>query len=379
MCGRAWRAGLVWAAMRRDGATRIVDCRFTPFQAGLTEPFAIAGGAPATADNVRVEVALEDGTVGLGEAAPLTAVSGETQASTLRALQTINIVGQDVQQWRRVCGDVAQALAEAPAAAGALEIGIVDAFARQKRMSLWSMLGGAEVALETDMTIPSGDLEHATRSAKAIAARRISTLKIKVGALSASEDAARVVAASQAYPEARIFVDANGGYSVDEALRFVTLMQTHGVHLEAFEQPVHRDDLVALAHALPSPRPLIVADESCRSPADVIHLAQAGAIDGINIKLMKTGILRSLELWSLASALGLDLMMGAMVESRLGISTAVHFAAGLGGFRLCDLDTHWFMKDDPFEAGFEEDGGTLRVKAEGMGSGAYLRSSRSSS
>ena len=73
-----------------------------PLDLPLTEPFAIATGAQHVAHNVLVRLTLADGTTGLGEAAPFTAVSGETQARTLAAIESMReqLIGQDVRAWR---------------------------------------------------------------------------------------------------------------------------------------------------------------------------------------------------------------------------------------------------------------------------------------
>ncbi len=73
-----------------------------PLDLPLTEPFSIATGAQHMAHNVLVRLTLADGTTGLGEAAPFTAVSGETQARTLAAIQSVRerLLGQDARAWR---------------------------------------------------------------------------------------------------------------------------------------------------------------------------------------------------------------------------------------------------------------------------------------
>ena len=66
----------MFASAVTDLPSTISQMECLPLDLPLTEPFAIAGGAPGVAHNVLVRVVLSDGTVGLGEAAPFTAVSG---------------------------------------------------------------------------------------------------------------------------------------------------------------------------------------------------------------------------------------------------------------------------------------------------------------
>ena len=68
---------------------RIASVQIQPWNVELTEPFGIATGAQVLAQNVLVELTLESGQRGLGEAAPFPAVNGETQADALAALAAV--------------------------------------------------------------------------------------------------------------------------------------------------------------------------------------------------------------------------------------------------------------------------------------------------
>jgi L-Ala-D/L-Glu epimerase len=82
-----------------------------------------------------------------------------------------------------------------------------------------------------------------------------------------------------------------------------------------------------------------------------------GAVNVVNIKLMKCGFVEALDIAAVCRATHTQLMIGAMMESRLAISAAAHFVAGLGGFRYIDLDTPMLLADDPFTGGYEQRGG----------------------
>src|SRR4051812_4383691 len=74
----------------------------TPLDIPLFEPFGISGGAQAAANNVLVTLELADGTRGYGEAAPLPAYNGETQAQALDVLRGAQLwlAGYKVRDWR---------------------------------------------------------------------------------------------------------------------------------------------------------------------------------------------------------------------------------------------------------------------------------------
>jgi L-alanine-DL-glutamate epimerase-like enolase superfamily enzyme len=101
-------------------------------------------------------------------------------------------------------------------------------------------------------------------------------------------------------------------------------------------------------------------------------LIREGAVDAVNIKPMKSGVVESLAIWDVATAAGLDLMIGGMLESVLAMSFSVHFAAGLGGFKYVDLDTPMFIAEHPFTGGFEQDGARLSVARVEAGHGVRV-------
>jgi len=94
-----------------------------------------------------------------------------------------------------------------------------------------------------------------------------------------------------------------------------------------------------------------------------------GAANVINIKLMKSGIVEALDIAAVCRAAHVELMVGAMMESRLAIATAAHLVAGLGGFRFVDLDTPLLLAADPFSGGYMQDAFTYTLDAAGGGHG----------
>lgn len=329
----------------------------------LTEPFGIAGGAQPMLANVLITVTCEDGTTGLGECAPFPAVSGETQASTLEAARSVfdALIGDDVAAHVPRTALLSRLLRHAPSARAGIEIAMYDAFARSLGVPLYRLFGGARAPLSTDMTITTGDTEHARRSAKAIAARGISTLKIKVGASSVDEDVERVLAAAEALAahERRIVLDANGGFTQDEAVSIIETLAKRSVEVHLFEQPVPAERPEELAAVTRRLRPLAVpvcADESVKSAADVISLVRADACDAINLKVQKSGVAETFAMYETARAAGLMLMIGGMVESVVAMSFSAHLVHGMGGFAFIDLDTPMFVAEHPFEGGLRYEG-----------------------
>jgi L-alanine-DL-glutamate epimerase-like enolase superfamily enzyme len=347
----------------------------SPLDIPLTEPFAIAKGAPALAANVLVRLELSGGAVGLGEAAPFTAVSGETQKSSLAAIESAAgwLIGQDVRALQPVATRLGAELAGEPAARCALETAMLDALGRHQRQPLWSFFGGSGTEVETDMTITAGDAEQASAAALAILARGITTIKVKVGARSPAEDAERLLAVHRAAPGSRLLADANGGYTPGEAGAFLAALAKMSVKLELFEQPVLPEAWLEFARGTQRSGVLLCADESVKSAMQLVHLVRDGAVDAVNIKPMKSGVLESIAIWHVARASGIELMIGGMLESILAMSFSASLAAGLGGFSYVDLDTPMFMTEHPFAGGFAQTGARLSVAHVEAGHGVSLR------
>jgi L-alanine-DL-glutamate epimerase-like enolase superfamily enzyme len=355
-------------------ATYIVAIDAEPIDLPLIEPFAIAGGAPSVAANVVVRLLLADGTLGLGEAAPFEAVSGETQGGSVAAIESARafLIGRDARAWRSLAARLKAELAGEPAARCALEVALLDALGRHYGVPLWSFFGGAGTEVHTDMTITAGDRAQAVEAARAILARGIASIKVKIGTRSPVEDAERLEAVHRAVPQAKLTADANGGYSPAQAIQFLEKVQRLKVPLGLFEQPVHPDDWMDLVRNKPASPIIVCADESARSARDVLSLIRSHALEAVNIKPMKTGVVESVDIWSLARAAGVELMIGGMIESPLAMSFSVHLAAGLGGFSYVDLDTPMFMKEHPFAGGFQQGGSLLSVAHVESGHGVSM-------
>jgi L-alanine-DL-glutamate epimerase-like enolase superfamily enzyme len=335
----------------------------TPIDIPMHAPFGIAGGAQDVARNVIVTIELADGTLGYGEAAPLPPYNGETQAMALEAVgeASASIVGSDARSWRRAADALREACPRSGAARCAIETALLDALTKRAGLSLWSMFGGAETTLVTDVTLPLGSIEEAASDARLRAKQGFSTLKIKVGAPELALDHARVLAAARAAPSAKILLDGNGGMSARDALALLRSLQRDGIAIALFEQPVHGDDLDGLVEVARDAGVPIAADESARGAADVWRLASLGAAHVINVKIMKAGVAAALDTAIAARAAGLGLMIGGMVEGALAMSMSACLSAGLGGFSFVDLDTPLFLAQNPFDGGYAQDGERLDV------------------
>src|SRR5579885_91087 len=354
--------------------TTIRTIAVEPLNIPLLEPFTIATGSVSSAQNVLITLTLEDGSVGYGECSPFTPSTGESQETALAAARGCVelLTGRDAANWRALAGMLRSAFYAQTTVCAGIEMALLDALTRSYGIPLYVFFGGASSSVETDLSIPMVTPEHGYELARAAVKHGIRSLKIKVGS-DLREDVARVEAIREGAPGVGLTLDANQGYTASEALLCLEALDDRDIRPLLMEQPVHKDDHEGLRYVTQHTTVPVAADESAYSAAAVSQLIAMGAVNVINIKLMKTGIVEALDIAALCRTTHTQLMIGAMMESRLAISAAAHFAAGLGGFRFIDLDTPMLLAEDPFTGGFTQQGGIYDLTAVERGLGVAPR------
>lgn len=333
---------------------------YEPITVKLSMPFVIAHGASTERHNVLVRLA--DGEQeGWGEAAPVRQ-HHETQASVLEYLATATRAWPaDADPFR-----LEELLAALPpgsqAGRAALDIALHDLVAKKLGVPLYRLFGLSPAAAPpTSFTISIGPLDEVRRNC---AAAPFPILKLKLGP-DVDHCIASVRAAREA-TQARIAVDANCAWTEEQALRAVPALADLGV--EFVEQPVAEEDVEGLRRVRAASAVPIFADEPVRRSPDVARLA--GCVDGVNIKLMKSGGLReALRMVAAARAHGLKVMLGCMIETSLGITAAAQIASL---FDYADIDGNVTVTNDPY-LGVTLDYGRL-ILPEGPGLGVTRRS-----
>jgi o-succinylbenzoate synthase len=284
---------------------------------------------------------LEDdlGRVGLGDAAPFPGFGLETHASAGAGLRLAmpRLVGLHRDSYPAAIAELPRLapVAAAPTARAAIDCALHDLIAQSAELTLASYLGGAGTLREVvaNVTIPRVPPERAAEMGARAAASGVGTLKLKVGGAASSEDTARLRAVREAVgPGVRIRVDANQAWSVEEAL--TALRALASFDLEYAEQPVAADDIEGLARVRrDSPVP-IAADEALRSTATAEMVLYREAADIFILKPMALGGLREARsVLNVAGERNLPVVVTSLVESAVGRTAALHFAASLGATR----------------------------------------------
>lgn len=330
----------------------IKDVFITPVNVPLEEPFTIAIGTKYNIENVLLTIRLDNGIEGYGEAAPLEPINGENQSTVLATLKSCKdfLIGKDVASYRQIAKHLKSVFWAQVTARCAIEMALIDAFSKVLNIPLYRFLGGAEDKIETDYTIDIVPPDVAKVNALKLSEKGYSILKTKVGK-DLNDDIGRILAIMEGAPGCRLMLDANQGYSPTQAVRFIEELEKRDIRPELFEQPVVKNDLRGMKFVKDHTSVPVAADESVFSSADAIQVIRTGCADLINIKLMKSGIVEALDIAAIARSANIGLMIGCMLETRLGLGASVHFAAGLGGFSFVDLDPHLDPEKDPFDGG----------------------------
>ena len=334
---------------------RIASLRAQPLSVPLREPFVIATGRVDATRAVEIEVQISHDSsraTGIGEAACLPPVTEEDQPDVLAAIAAVaGRLGDDAR-----IEDVLRGLG--PVARAGVDTAFHDAVSRLVGTPLRTWLGGppGPATLETDITIAIATPEAMGRLAREWAQRGFRALKIKVGK-DVDADVRALEAVGRAAPEATLRVDANAGYTAGQALQLARACERLGLRVECWEQPCATDDLEGMAEVAAALEAPVIADESVKNLRDLHVLLALRYADGVNLKLAKTGRLgECIQIGREARRAGLLVMVGGMVETRLGMTAAAHMACAVGGVDFVDLDTAWLLADDPYEGGYVADG-----------------------
>ena len=322
--------------------------RTSPLELHTAFTFRIAHGAKRSHVNTLVRIE-HDGITGFGEAAP-SHYYGETPALIEAALaEWAPHLGDDPFAFEAITTRLDRVLQGNTAARAGLEMALHDWIGKKLGQPTWKLFG-ADRSTTPDSCVTLGMASPDEMDAKLATVIDFPMIKVKLGAPGDVENLRRI---RERY-HGKLQVDANAAWNAADAVR--VLKQIEPIGIELVEQPVARGDLDGLRWVRErSPIP-VFADESAHTLADIGLLA--GRVDGVNLKLMKTGGLRELRrMIDAARSHGMKVMLGSMVESSLALSAAAQLAPWVD---YLDLDGHWLLKDDPF-AGAPGERGTIRL------------------
>jgi L-alanine-DL-glutamate epimerase-like enolase superfamily enzyme len=336
-------------ASARVGTITAVETATVSLQASSALAVHGARGSHTSSDFVMVRVQTSEGATGYGEVSATPRWSGEDAVSATHFIRDVlapAVVGQPLLPVPALTARMDLALASNPFTKAGLNMACWDALGRSLNLRVTELLGGPlRTAIPVKMSL-SGDGDRLAGALERIRERGFRSYKVKVG-VSYDTDVPRFRLARELVgPDTFLGADANGGWTRNDALRTVRAIAEYR---PAFiEQPVRPADLdgMAAVRALGLP---VLADEAVYSLDDVANIIRRGAADALNVYVGKSGGLElAVREMDIATAFGLDAILGSNGEFGVGAAAQIHVACAaqrVGPFPSDIIGHHYYDVD----------------------------------
>jgi L-alanine-DL-glutamate epimerase-like enolase superfamily enzyme len=337
-----------------------------PVRLRMRRPVTLASGVVSAADNVIARLETADGIVGWGEAASAPTMTGETVASMVRAIEELAPRLTDTEDAHAAM----HAMPGNQGAKAAIDIALHDAMGKASAKPVYELLGGAKrqsVALL--WTLAADDIAQA-REKRAEGYR---AFKIKVGIDAPEADAERTIALCRELQGVELIcADANQGWTVEEAIRYVRAVEGHGVAF--LEQPVAAGDIDGMARVAAVGHMAIAFDEGIHDLADIRRHHEARAAAGGSLKAIKLGGLRGLLAGAeLCGSLGMRVNLACKIaESGIAAAALLHAALAVPALDWAVSLTSHHLVDDTIATSLPITGGRAAAPT-GAGLGIEVR------
>lgn len=315
---------------------KIKEITYTLEKIPLKTPFKTALRTVNDVEFVRLRVLCDDGNISYGEAPATKAITGEDLESLSDAIDKngAKFLGLDVD--------------DAVKKVHTLEIG--SSAKAMFDMAFYVLLHpeykNTSKIIKTAITISLNNKEKMLFDAIDAMKNSNNILKLKFGSdINHAVDVTKEVALQSG---AKILVDANQSWSLEDTKEYINAIQE--IDIQLIEQPVKGDDIKSLREITYYSKVPIVADESCFSLDDVKKVVSSKSADIINIKLMKCGgITKAIEILEYCKEMGVDVMMGSMLEGPTSINYAQHLVNGYSDvIKYVDLDSPLLYANNHF-------------------------------
>lgn len=348
---------------------QITKVEVVPVDLALRLPYRTAYHTEAiesvTAVFIRIET--RQGREAWGCAAFDPVITGETREDVVRACRACAVRARDLNPLNIefALDELSKLTAGTPSALCAFDLAFHDLLGLAADLPLYRLLGGYRSRIQTSITISIASTRESVELARQRADQGFRILKVK-GGLNPEEDVRRVRAIHDALPRFLLRLDADQGYTVEQALAVARALEGK---LEMLEQPTPAADLGALRQVTRlSPIP-ILADESVICPRSALELAKARAADGMSVKLTACGGLRcARQIDTIARISQMSTMVSCVNEPALLIAAGLSFALSSPNVKYGDLDGHFDLVGDPTQPTFRlKEGWLIASEVPGLG------------
>lgn len=305
----------------------------------LASPLQTAYGSVEQRELLLVTLTGEDGIPGYGEAAPLEAYDGVSIARCQHALERyVPVLARSTGMNGAQLIEACRAVEDLPQALAAVDLALWDRAGRRSEKPVAALLSDdAALKVPVNATLTALDRAGAAEQAAAAVRDGFECLKLKVGV---GDDAGRVAATrAAAGPSIALRLDANGAWSIDEAVAAIEMLAPAG--LELVEEPTHG------LHAMRAVRERVAVRVSIDETAGELGALTARVADAVCLKISRCGGIGGLlAAAALVRATGAEVYLASTFDGPLGIAAALHVAGalasqGVGGASMphCGLAT----------------------------------------
>jgi L-alanine-DL-glutamate epimerase-like enolase superfamily enzyme len=307
----------------------------------LSSPMQSSYGDVAERELLIVALSDEDGVTGYGEAAPLEAYDGVSSARVWRVLESYRpALARSADMNGAQVIEACRQVEDLPAALAAIDLALWDRAGRRAGKPVAALISDDPAArVEVNATLSALDRAGAVEQAARAVQEGFGCLKLKVGV---GDDAGRVAATrAAAGPRVKLRLDANGAWSVEEAVRAIDALSPAG--LELVEEPTH--GLQGIREVRERVAVRVAIDETAAEPGAL----GSGVADAVCLKISRCGGIGGLlAAATLVRAYGGEVYLASTLDGPLGVAAAVHAAAALasrGPLAHCGLATLGMFAD----------------------------------
>jgi muconate cycloisomerase len=306
-----------------------------PIQAQVHPDLAIISslGEHLRGHYVLVRVTDDAGRVGLGEASVTSVWSGETQPGTIALVKEVLaplLIGADPFDTEWIGRQMDRAAFANSFAKAALEMALLDLQGQTLGVPVYQLLGGCSAearrkGVRLKFVVGAVEPDLAAQRARRMVERGWRAIKVKVGRHEHPRaDVDRLRAVRDAIgPDVLLLVDANGGYTVEQAVWAAAHFEKLDVVL--FEQPTRRGDHAAMAEVRRRSGVPVMADESVFTPQDALEVIRHQAADVLSLYPGKHGGIRATQhIAKMAEAAGIVCTIGSNLEREVATAAMAH-------------------------------------------------------
>ena len=317
----------------------------------LIKPYKSAYGVVERLGNVLVKIHTDDGTIGVGEAAPRLEYGGEFQEGVVLLVGKISplIIGGNPFDIEKLHETMDAFIAGNSATKASIDVALYDIMGKAKGLPTYMLMGGlCKESIPKCQSVSMDASTNMAREAKRLVEEEgIAVLEVKVGS-GPDRDVETIKAIREAVgADIDIIADANQSWSAKTAIKTIKRMERYEVIVE---QPTADIDMMALVtKSVDVP---ILADESVCTPQDAINIVSRGAADMIKINLMRVGgICKAKKIISVAEAAGITCRIGERLVGKITNTAAMQLAVSTKNEKYSAVLQHQRLSLDVVRSG----------------------------